>query len=129
MPLPFVIFFSICTISIAGGIIIVLFTMFHRARVNAEAPQLNVTAHVRSRRFDTSTQQHPVAGDVTGAHGYTRFTQTNYYATFEVESGDRIELRIPRAVYDSLREGSTGMLYFRGSEFLAFKESCLPFYS
>ena len=56
----------------------------------------------------------------SGAHGYTHSSNTTYYATFEVESGDRMEFRISGPKYGKLREGDMGTLSFQGTRFLSF---------
>ena len=48
-------------------------------------------------------------------------TSTSYYATFEVESGDRMELHVPATEYGLLIEGDQGDLTFQGSRFLSFE--------
>ena len=45
---------------------------------------------------------------------------TSYYVTFEVESGDRLELRISGSEYGLLAEGDFGMLTFQGTRYLSF---------
>ena len=50
-------------------------------------------ATVVAKRTQVTQQQHANAGDPTGAHGFSTTTSTSYYVTFQVESGDRMELR------------------------------------
>ena len=45
---------------------------------------------------------------------------TTYYATFQFESGDRMELRLPDRDAGLLAEGDRGMLHFQGTRFLGF---------
>ena len=47
-------------------------------------------------------------------------SSTWYYATFQVESGDRMELSIPDRDYGYLVEGDRGSLAFQGTRFLSF---------
>ena len=42
-------------------------------------------------------------------------------ATFQFESGDRLELKIPRDRFGYLVEGDTGKLHFQGTRFLDFQ--------
>ena len=46
---------------------------------------------------------------------------TTYYATFQVESGDRMELRLSGAEYGMLAEGDRGRLTFQGTRYLSFE--------
>lgn len=44
-----------------------------------------------------------------------------YYVTFEVESGDRMELHVPGREYGQLAEGDKGKLSFQGTRYLGFE--------
>ncbi|MBQ4627771.1 MAG: DUF2500 domain-containing protein, partial [Clostridia bacterium] len=46
---------------------------------------------------------------------------TTYYATFQFESGDRLELAVPSSEYGMLVEGDKGKLSFQGTRFLSFE--------
>ena len=48
-------------------------------------------------------------------------TATSYYATFQVESGDRIEFLVSGTEYGMLAEGDRGMLTFQGTRYLNFR--------
>ena len=48
-------------------------------------------------------------------------SSTWYYATFEVESGDRMELALSGSEYGMLAEGDTGKLTFQGTRYLSFE--------
>ena len=48
-------------------------------------------------------------------------TFTTYYVTFQVESGDRMELRLSGTEYGQLAEGDTGKLSFQGTRYLGFE--------
>ena len=87
---------------------------------NNQSPRLTVEATIVAKRSSTSHSQQPVGGDVTGAHGFTSSSSTTYYATFQVESGDRMELRVPSSEYGLLAEGDRGRLTFQGTRFLSF---------
>ncbi|MBQ6119715.1 MAG: DUF2500 domain-containing protein [Clostridia bacterium] len=102
---------------------VVLVKMAQQRRVNNNSPRLTVEARVVSRRRDVSHHNSPNAGDITGAHGYTTTSSTTYYATFQVESGDRLELAIPGSQYGYLAEGDTGRLTFQGTRFLSFERN------
>ena len=88
---------------------------------NNNSPRLTVTATVVSKRMDVSHHQHHNAGDATGAHGYHTTSTTSYFVTFEVESGDRMELHVSGSEYGMLVEGDTGRLSFQGTRYLSFE--------
>jgi hypothetical protein len=46
---------------------------------------------------------------------------THYHVTFEVESGDRMELSMSGSEYGMLAEGDTGRLTFQGTRYLSFE--------
>jgi hypothetical protein len=50
---------------------------------------------------------------------------THYYVTFEVESGDRMELSLSGHEYGLLAEGDTGHLSFQGTRYLSFERNIL----
>ena len=56
--------------------------------------------------------------DNTMAH-----TFTTYYVTFQVESGDRMELTVSGSDYGMLVEGDIGKLSFQGTRYLGFERS------
>ena len=54
-------------------------------------------------------------------HVWGDHSRTDYYATFQFESGDRLELKIPRDRFGYLVEGDSGKLHFQGTRFLDFE--------
>ncbi len=88
---------------------------------NNNSPRLIVTALIVAKRMNVDHHHHNNAGDVTGAHGYSTTTHTTYYVTFQVESGDRIELRVSGNEYGMLVEGDHGRLTFQGTRYLGFE--------
>lgn len=88
---------------------------------NNHAPKLTVPVTVVAKRTNVSRHRHANAGDATGAHGYHTSTSTSYYATFQVESGDRMELHVPDSEFGLIVEGDKGLLTFQGTRFLNFE--------
>ncbi len=62
-------------------------------------------------------------GDMSGAHGYDTSTFTSYYVTFQVESGDRMELTVSGSDYGMLVQGDIGKLSFQGTRYLGFERN------
>ncbi|WP_125142604.1 DUF2500 domain-containing protein [Clostridium transplantifaecale] len=87
---------------------------------NNQSPRLTVEARIVAKRTNVSHHTHCNAGDVTGAHGTHSTSSTSYYVTFEVESGDRMELQLGGSDYGMLAEGDTGHLTFQGTRYLGF---------
>ena len=84
---------------------------------NNRSPRLTVPATVVTKRANVSHHSHH-AGDVGAMH---HTSSTSYYATFQVESGDRLELRVSGPEYGMLAEGDRGMLTFQGTRYLSFE--------
>lgn len=113
--------FPIFFIAIFGMVIFVFVSAAVKGikenRANNASPRLTVDAKVVAKRTNVSHHHHNV-NDVGGIHN-TSFT--SYYATFEVESGDRMELRLSGSEYGMLAEGDTGRLSFQGTRYLGFE--------
>ena len=85
---------------------------------NNQSPRLTVPVTVVTKRTDVSRRRH------RGANGHHHHhTTTTYYATFEVESGDRMELQLEGFEYGLLVEGDKGKLSFQGTRFLGFERT------
>lgn len=86
---------------------------------NNHSPRLTVAAKVVAKRTNVSHHHHHGAGDHVGHSS----TSTTYYVTFEVESGDRMELHVQGYDYGMLVEGDQGNLTFQGTRYLGFERS------
>lgn len=83
---------------------------------NNHSPRLTVPATVVTKRGDVSHHHHQ---DANGA-GHTS-SSTTYYVTFQVASGDRMELCVSGSEYGMLVEGDYGDLTFQGTRYLGFE--------
>ena len=107
---------------LAAGIIVAAFVQgIHQWNKNNHSPRLTVDALVVTKRMAVSHRRHVNAGDHTGAHRYHTTTSTFYYVTFQVDSGDRMELTVGGADYGQLVEGDRGKLTFQGTRYLGFQ--------
>ena len=88
---------------------------------NNHSPKLTVPVVVVAKRTKVSRHRHANAGDASGAHGYHTSTSTSFYVTFQVESGDRMELHVSGTQFGLMVEGDRGMLTFQGTRFLDFQ--------
>lgn len=82
---------------------------------NNQSPRLTVEASVAAKRINVSHHQH------AGGDNFHTTTSTSYYVTFEVESGDRMELHVSGSDYGMLVEGDHGRLTFQGTRYLGFE--------
>ncbi|MBQ7345076.1 MAG: DUF2500 domain-containing protein [Oscillospiraceae bacterium] len=83
---------------------------------NNHSPRLTVEATVVTKRTDVSHHHHHHG---TGHVGHTS-SSTTYYVTFQVASGDRMELHVDGYEYGMLVEGDRGDLSFQGTRYLGF---------
>ena len=93
-----------------GVLIFMLVKTFSNNRKNDNSPVLTTPATVVTKRTH-----------VWGDHAHT-----NYYVTFQVPSGDRMELEIPQDRFGYLVEGDQGDLTFQGTRFLRFQRTGFP---
>lgn len=117
----FAVLFGIVFVLAIGIILVGLLRGLSTWNKNNNSPRLTVTAKVISKRMSVSHHRHANAGDATGAHGYSTSSSTWYYVTFEVESGDRMELSVTGPEYGMLAEGDMGKLSFQGTRYLSFE--------
>lgn len=82
---------------------------------NNKQPVLTVAAKLVTKRTNTSRHHHNHDNHMHSS------TSTSYYATFEVESGDRIEFHISGKEYGMLAEGDIGKLTFQGTRYHSFE--------
>ena len=106
----FIVMFVLVFAIIAVTFIVILVRGVSEWNSNNHSPKLGVEATCVSKRTSVTHHSDPVAGDISGAHGYTHSSNTTYYATFEVESGDRMEFRISGG-----KRRSNGVPYIRTS--------------
>ena len=109
--LLFSILFPILFLVVLGMILYTIIGNISTWNKNNHSPRLTVPATVVAKRTEVSRHH----TDNTMMH-----TFTTYYATFQVESGDRMELSIPDRDYGYLVEGDRGSLAFQGTRFLSF---------
>ena len=117
----FGVMFTIMFIAVAGIIIATIVRGIGTWNKNNQSPRLTVHAVIVSKRMNVSHRTHANAGDVSGAHGYHSTSSTSYYVTFQVPSGDRMELSVSGSEYGMLAEGDEGELSFQGTRYLGFE--------
>lgn len=83
---------------------------------NNHSPRLTVNARIVSKRMDVSYHHHRSAS----GHGMHTTSSSRYYVTFQVESGDRMELSVSGYPYGMMAEGDCGQLTFQGTRYIDF---------
>ena len=110
VPVIFVLVFGIIIVTMVRGV--------GEWNKNNHSPKLSVPAKVVSRRTAVSRHHHHQGNGMHHTH-----TATSYYATFQVESGDRIEFLVSGTEYGMLAEGDSGELTFQGTRYLNFQRN------
>lgn len=111
----FSIMFILVFIMVIGTFIMTAVTGISRWNKNNNSPRLTVDATVIAKRGNTTRHHHHGAG----GHMHHSYSNT-YYATFQFESGDRLELQMTGPEFGLIIEGDRGKLTFQGTRYLGF---------
>lgn len=114
----FQIMFTLVFVLVIGMFIVIAVKGISQWNKNNHSPKLTVPATIVAKRTNVSRHRHHGAGNLHHSH-----TSTSYYVTFQVESGDRMELHVAGHEYGLLIEGDTGKLTFQGTRYLGFERS------
>ncbi len=108
--------FTLVFVLVLGIFIVTVVKGLSQWNKNNHSPRLTVPATIVAKRTNVSRHRH---NGVNGHHHHT--TSTTYYVTFQVDSGDRMELRMTGQEYGLLIEGDRGNLTFQGTRYLGFE--------
>lgn len=103
-----------------GSIIISMIQNAKQWKKDNDSPILTVNATVVDKREDVIRHSHANNVGSTMNNTSTSYS-TDYYVTFEVESGSRMEFKVPSNGYGFLIRGDYGQLTFQGSRYQGFK--------
>lgn len=109
------ILFAAVFLAVLGVFVYVIVASIRRSSQDRKSPRLTVEATVVSRRAEYRRNAAASGMDTVHAASWTI-----YYVTFQVESGDRMELQVSGSEYGMLAQGDRGKLTFQGSRFLGF---------
>lgn len=107
--------FPVIFIVVLGFILFTMVKGIQQWSYNNKQPVLTVEAKVVSKRTHVSRNAHHHDNHV---HHHS---SSSYFATFEVQSGDRMELRVDGREYGQLAEGDVGALTFQGTRYHGFE--------
>lgn len=110
----FQIMFGIMFVLVIGVFVVTIVRGIGEWNKNNHSPRITVPVTIVSKRAHVS--RHHRAGDHHHSH-----TSTSYYVTFQLGSGDRMELHVPSTEYGLLVEGDKGNLSFQGTRYLGFE--------
>lgn len=108
--------FAIVFVLVIGVFVVTIVRGIGQWNKNNNSPRLTVPATIVAKRTHVSRHHH---GGANGHHHH--HTSTSYYITFQVDSGDRIELHVSGNEYGVLIEGDRGELTFQGTRYLGFE--------
>ena len=103
--------YDLMVLFVVGMFIFVFVKIIREWVKNNNSPKLSVTAKIIDKR--TATHHHHSNGHIHHTH--------SYYITFEFESGDRMELKVPGNEFGLIIVGDEGTLYFQGTRYLGFE--------
>lgn len=119
--------FTVVPVLVALGFLVVIGLVFYRLaksanqwRKNNASPILTVDATVVTKRADVHSYHHAATANPGAMHDYTN---TQYFVTFQVPSGDRMELNVSDAEFGMLAEQDQGRLTFQGTRYLGFERA------
>lgn len=115
----FGIMFTIIFLLVISIFVVILVKGIGEWNKNNHSPKLTVPATVVAKRTNVSNHHHNHGG--AGMHHTTH--STTYYVTFQVESGDRMELHVAGHEFGMLIEGDCGKLTFQGTRYLGFERT------
>lgn len=115
----FPVMFAIVFVLVTGMFIFTAVKGIGTWNKNNNSPRLTVSAVVVAKRTDVSHHHHTNAG----TQGHHTSTSTWYYATFQVDSGDRMEFSVSGAEYGLLAEGIRAGFLFREPGIYLLKEN------
>ena len=105
----------IMPVVVCGILIVFIVRNISQWSKNEKSPRLTVDAKVVAKR---SAYRRTMSNKHTSGRNHT-----NYYATFQFESGDRLELELKGQEYGLLVEGDKGKLTFQGTRYLGFERT------
>ena len=110
--------FTLVFVLVIGLFIYAVVQAIARKQKNDASPRLTVLARVVSRRQEVIHHARNMNDGV-----YHTSSTTRYFVTFQVESGDRMELELDGSDFGMLAEGDEGRLSFQGTRFLDFQRT------
>jgi len=110
-------FIIIVAVIVVGGIIFTVVKSLSEWSSNNDQPVLRVPAKIVARRTNLSVSSHHHHHEHHHAH---TSTSTQYYATFELDNGERMEFQLDGREAGLLIEGDRGELTYQGTRYHGF---------
>lgn len=110
-PIMFILVFCL----IIGMFVYTIATQIKTNHKNNQSPVLTVNAKIVAKRNQVNRHHNSINDNMTSSH-----PTTQYFVTFEVESGDRMEFNVPNNEFGYMVENDFGKLTFQGTRFIEF---------
>lgn len=104
-------FFIVIFVIVIGMFIYTIGSGARQWSKNNHSPVLTVEADIVAKRMSVSHHR----------NNDNMSSSSTYFVTFQVDSGDRIELMVPDREYGMLVEGDKGKLTFQGTRYRGFE--------
>lgn len=105
-------FLPVIVFVVVGVLTFVFVQLLLNWNLNNGAPRLTVNAIVVSKREELIYQHHQ--------EPHHMMHTMEHYVTFQVESGDRMELHVAEGDFHTLYESDYGKLTFQGKKYISF---------
>jgi Protein of unknown function (DUF2500) len=104
--------FPILFIFVFAGIFLTLLKVLKQWNFNNKQPKITVSAKLRTKATKVIEQKR---------NQYIMPSPTSYLLTFEVVSGESIELSVDGLTYGKFNENEIGILTYQGNRFIHFE--------
>lgn len=108
----FIIMILLSSLAFSAGFVFIIIYAVKQKSKDDDAPRLTVEAKVVDKRT-VSHRHHNHNNHFSHRHYY-------HYVNFELQDGQRTELRVSRIEFDALAVADEGMLTIQGTRFISF---------
>jgi hypothetical protein len=117
------IFIGVVFVIVIGGILFRVITGVTEWNQNNSEPVLTAPARIVAKREKVRRHHHHHHGHEDHHHHHSR-ASTSYFATFELEGGERMEFQLGDREFGLLAEGDSGELTYQGTRYHGFRRRC-----
>ena len=110
----FILMFLLSSLAFGAGFVFIIIYIVKQKSKDDAAPRVTVEARVFDKR--TVSHRHRHTDHMSHRHYY-------HYVTFELQDGQRTELRVARNEFDSLCSADVGRLTLQGTRFISFEKN------
>lgn len=104
-------------LSVSLGVFVVAFVILIIVQTVKSIRNMNkriVQAEVITKEIKRPCSKAPAKAKISGTDWF------EFYAVFRTEKGKKLELQMPKEIYDEISEGDKGQLIYKGHYFISF---------